>query len=139
MPWHHSSMCRHRASLGPHWPATSASRPPQLEWVGGLWGCTHMSVRLKTCSHPMARLGTIKTNAISCWGFFMSPQAPTWERAVNCVCMIACTWNCMTTGQKSSNSHVALVDVLHRPTSVERSEKLLMLSLSVMEEKEPVS
>ena len=45
----------------------------------------------------------------------------------------------MAAGQKSSNPHVALVDVSHKPTSVERSKKLLMLSLSVMEEKEPVS
>ena len=45
----------------------------------------------------------------------------------------------MTAGQKSSDPHVALVDVSHRPTSVQRSEKLLMLSLSVMEEKKPVS
>ena len=38
-----------------------------------------MAVRLKTCSHLMVRLGAIKTNAISCWGFSTSPQAPTWE------------------------------------------------------------
>ena len=41
--------------------------------------------------------------------------------------------------QKSSDPHIDLVDVFHKPTSVERSKKLLMLSLSVMEEKEPVS
>ena len=45
----------------------------------------------------------------------------------------------MTTGQKSSDPHVALVDVSHRSTSVQRSKKLLMLSLSVREEKEPVN
>ena len=31
------------------------------------------------------------------------------------------------------------MDVSHKPTSVERSKKSLVLSLSVMEEKEPVS
>ena len=41
--------------------------------------------------------------------------------------------------QKSSNPHMALVDVFHRPTSVERSKKLFMLSLSAMEGKEPAS
>ena len=45
----------------------------------------------------------------------------------------------MTTWQQSNDHYVALVDVFHRPTSVQRSEKSLMLSLSVMEDKEPVS
>ena len=45
----------------------------------------------------------------------------------------------MTTRQKSSDPHAALLDVSHRSTSLQRSEKSLVLSLSVMEEKEPVS
>ena len=45
----------------------------------------------------------------------------------------------MTARQKSRNPHMALVDVSHRPTSVDRSEKSLMLPLSAMEEKEPVT
>ena len=45
----------------------------------------------------------------------------------------------MIARQNSSDPHVALVDVSHKPTFVQRTEKLLMLSLSVMEEKEPVS
>ena len=45
----------------------------------------------------------------------------------------------MATGQKSSDPHVALVDVFHKPTSVERSKKSLMLSMSAMEEKKVVS
>ena len=50
-----------------------------------------MAVKLKTCLHPMARLGTVKMNAISCQAFSEFPQAPVWEKVVNCVCMIACT------------------------------------------------
>ena len=45
----------------------------------------------------------------------------------------------MTAGKKLSDPHMAFVDVSPRPTSEERSDKLLMLSLSVMEEREPVS
>ena len=87
----------------------------------------------------MARLGAIKPNAISHQGFSTSSQAPAWERVVNCACMIVHTWNHMTDRQKSSDPHMALVDMCHRPRSVERSKKLLMLILSVREEKEPVS
>ena len=103
------------------------------------WGCSHMADSPKTHSHLMARLGTTNKNAISHQGLPASPQALAWERVVNYAFEIMCTWNHITIGQKSSDLHVALVDVSHRPTSVERSKKLLMLSLSVMEEKEPVS
>ena len=127
------------ASLGFCHPATSASGLPPQSGRQAWQGCVHNAVRPKTHWHPMARLGTIKTNTISNWGFSMSSQAPAWKRVVNCVCVIAHTWNHMIAGQKSSDPHVALVDFSHRPASVERSKKSLMLSLSVMEEKEPVS
>ena len=87
----------------------------------------------------MVCFGIIKTNAISHLSFPTSTWAQTWERVVDCVFMIVHSWNHMTAGRKSRDPHVALADVSNRPTSVERSEKLLMLSRSVMEEKEPVS
>ena len=92
-----------------------------------------MAIKLKTHSHLMAKLGAIKANTISHWAFSAFPQAPA--QVVNCTCMIVHTWNHVTALQKSSNPHMALVDVSHRPTSVERSEKSLMLSLSAMEGK----
>ena len=108
-------------------------------WRWAWWEWAQMAGRLKICLHPMARLGTTNTNAICHWGFSVFPQAPAWERMVNCACMIAHTWNHIITEQQSTKPHVAFVDASHRPTSPERSMKSLMLSLSAMEEKEQVS
>ena len=104
-------------------------------WRWAWWGWTQLAIRLKICLHPMARLGTTNMNVISHWGFSDFPQALPGEGSQLCLH----TWNHITTGQKLSKSHMAFVDASHIPTSVERSVKLLMLSLSAMEEKQPVS
>ena len=81
------------------------------------WGCAHTTARLKTWSPPALVLGTIIWKAISHLGFLTSPQAPAWERVVNWVCMIACTWNHISMGQKSRDPQAALVVGSHRMAS----------------------
>ena len=86
-----------------------------------------MAVRLKTYSHLVLVLGAISKNAMSCWGFSASPQAPAWERVLNCASEITHTWNCIITGQKSSEPHLALVEAFNRPMSAESSANSLMV------------
>ena len=73
-------------------------------WVGrwAWWECTYMAIKPKTHSHPMAKLGAIRTNAISHWGFTTFPQAPAWEMAVTCVCMIVHIQNHVINGQNQA-------------------------------------
>ena len=94
-----------------------------------------MAVRPKISLHLTVRLDTTNMNTISHWGFSAFPQAPVWERVVNCACMIMHTCNHVSTGQKSSEPHMTFVDASHRPMSVDRSMKVLMLSSSAMKEK----
>ena len=87
-----------------------------------------MAIRPKTHSHLVSVLGTISMKAISCLGFSASPQAPAWYRVTSCAGVIACTWNCLTPGQKSIEPHLAFVGASHRQMSRESSENLLMVA-----------
>ena len=88
-----------------------------------------MAVRPKTRTHLASVLGAINMKAISCQGFSASPQAPAYQRATSCAGMIACTWNCITTGQKLSEPHLAFVDASYKQMSVESSQELAHGSL----------
>ena len=74
---------------------------PSRGWKQAWHGCTYMATRPKILSWPMARLGTIKRNAISHQGFSTSPHAPAWERAFNHACMTTCMWKFVNTGHTS--------------------------------------
>ena len=87
------------------------------------WGCAQILVRPKTLSHPMVRLGAIKRNAMSHWGFPTSPHAPAMERMFSCACVIAHTWKLFTSGQRSCDPHLAFVASSNKLASVERSMK----------------
>ena len=115
------------ASPGLCLPATQVCGPPPLECGVGLgrdeptWqlGWRH--------SHPVVRLCTTYMNAISHQDLSAFSQAPAWEWVVSCAFVITCTWNCITSGLKSSKHHLAFVDTSHTLTSAERSVKLLTL------------
>ena len=125
-PQHHSFWHRHMANWYLHLPRSISFQAVStlVSWQTW-WGC--MAVRQKTHSHPTARACTIKMNAISWQGFSMSPQAPALGRAVSCLCVIECTWNCVTPGKKLWDPHVALVAGSHRLVLVDRSENSLIV------------
>ena len=127
-PWHYSSWNWHIASWYLCWPATLAFRPPLPEWVGRLGKDASTWLLGQRPAHTQwPGLALLKWMSYPGRGFSTSPQAPTWERAVNCLCMTVHTQNCITTGQKLSDLHVALVDGSHKLILAVRSKKLLIV------------
>ena len=94
-------------------------------WKQAWLGYAHNAVRPKTLSHLVARLGTVKRNAMSCQGFSTSPHASARERLFSCAHVIAQTCKLSTNKQKLCNPHLAFGASSHKLVSVERAAKSL--------------
>ena len=80
--------------------------------------------------HTTTRLNTWSPLGTGAWCYHQEGHIPPrlldlspWERAVNLVCVIACTWNCVSVGQKSRDPLAALEVGSHRVASAHRYEK----------------
>ena len=71
------------------------------EWWWAWCGCVHTATRPNTLSPLTVLSCTIRRNATSHLGFFMSPYPPAWERACSSLIVVSLTWNC-----KGGRDHV---------------------------------
>ena len=104
--------------------STSLQASSSRVWKWAWQGCPHTAARPKTLLHTTVRLGTIKRNTMSHWGFPTSPHAPAGEMVFSCTCMIACTWKLSTTRQMLCDPHFAFVAGSHKLVSAERGSKI---------------